>query len=214
MNNMELKIIDINGKETGKIQVLDTIFGATVNQSLLAQYIRVFTANARQGTSSTKTRGEVRGGGRKPWRQKGTGRARHGSSRSPIWVGGGITHGPKPKSWTLSLPKKMKKLALISALSFQAKKDSIKVLESINFDSAKTKDLDKVLKVINKDNEKAKTLIVTQDNNISVRRSAQNLSNTQVSMVQNLNTLDVLRANSVILEKDAVSYLNEKYAQI
>lgn len=211
---MELKVIDINGKETGKIQVLDSIFGAKVNQSLIAQYIRVFMSNARQGTSSTKTRGEVRGGGRKPWKQKGTGRARHGSSRSPIWVGGGITHGPKPKSWNLSLPKKMKKLALISALSFQAKKDSIKVLEALQVDSSKTKDLDNILRTINKNNEKAKTLIVTKDNNISARRSAQNLSNTYVSMVQNLSTMDVLRANSVILEKDAVTYLNDKYAKI
>lgn len=211
---MELKVIDINGKETGKIQVLDSIFGAKVNQSLIAQYIRVFMSNARQGTSSTKTRGEVRGGGRKPWKQKGTGRARHGSSRSPIWVGGGITHGPKPKSWNLSLPKKMKKLALISALSFQAKKDSIKVLEALQVDSSKTKDLDNILRTINKNNEKAKTLIVTKDNNISARRSAQNLSNTYVSMVQNLSTMDVLRANSVILEKDAITYLNDKYAKI
>lgn len=211
---MELKVLDINGNETGKIQVLDSIFGAKVNQSLIAQYIRVFMSNARQGTSSTKTRGEVRGGGRKPWKQKGTGRARHGSSRSPIWVGGGITHGPKPKSWNLSLPKKMKKLALISALSFQAKKDSLKVLEALQVDSSKTKDLDNILRTINKNNEKAKTLIVTKDNNISARRSAQNLSNTYVSMVQNLSTMDVLRANSVILEKDAVTYLNDKYAKI
>ncbi len=211
---MELKVLDITGKETGKVQALDSIFGATVNQNLLAQYIRVFMANARQGTSSTKTRGEVSGGGKKPWKQKGTGRARTGSIRSPIWVGGGITHGPKPKSWNLSLPKKMKKLALISALSFQAKNDSIKVLDSLKFDSEKTKTLNETLKNLNTNNAKPKTLIITSDNNIAVRRTAQNLPNATVSMVQNLNTMDVLRANSVVIEKDAVEYLNTKYMKI
>jgi len=211
---MELKVLDLQGNQTSTVQVNDSIFGAKVNHTLLAQYIRVFRANARQGTSSTKTRGEVSGGGKKPWKQKGTGRARTGSIRSPIWVGGGITHGPKPKSWNLSLPKKMKKLALISALSFQTQKDGIKVLDSLILNSEKTKDLDQVLKTLNSNEKSPKTLIVTGQNNSVVRKTAQNLPNARVSMVQNLNTMDVLSAQCVVMEKEAVEYLNNKYQTI
>jgi large subunit ribosomal protein L4 len=211
---MELKVLDLQGNQTSTVQVNDSIFGAKVNHTLLAQYIRVFRANARQGTSSTKTRGEVSGGGKKPWKQKGTGRARTGSIRSPIWVGGGITHGPKPKSWNLSLPKKMKKLALISALSFQTLKDGIKVLDSLILNSEKTKDLDQVLKTLNSNEKSPKTLIVTGQNNSVVRKTAQNLPNARVSMVQNLNTMDVLSAQCVVMEKEAVEYLNNKYQTI
>ena len=164
---MNYKVIDITGKETSTVNLEDKVFNSNVNRNLLLQYIRVFLANKRQGTSSTKTRGEVSGGGKKPWKQKGTGRARHGSSRSPIWAGGGISHGPKPVDWSLSLPKKMKKLSMISALSSKTQASALKIVQDFNFDSPKTKQMEDFMANTSLTD---KTLLILATNNLHTRK--------------------------------------------
>ncbi len=206
---MELKVLDITGKEQKTIKADDKVFGAKVNQPLLAQYIRVFLANARQGTASTKTRGEVSGSGHKPWKQKGTGRARHGSIRSPIWPGGGVSHGPKPKSWSLAMPKKMKRLAMISALSFKGTSNKITILDSLTLSAPKTSQMDSLLKTLNSDGKS--TLFILNTNDLNVRKSITNIANATTALVQNVNPYEVTKAKNIIIEQAAVDYLNDKY---
>jgi len=204
--------IDVYNQEGEKlktqIELNDQIFGIAPNTDLMAQYVRVYRANQRQGTVKTKTRGEVRGGGRKPWRQKGTGRARHGSIRSPIWVGGGTVHGPQPKDWSLQMPKKMKRKALFSALSQKQKEEGILVLSKVALKGIKTSDLAKILSKLP---VKDKALIALEGMNENVILSARNLSGVKTIQVKDLNAYEVLDTKTAIFSKEALKVLEETF---
>ena len=191
-----------------KIDLNDQIFGIVPNEDLMAQYVRVYRANQRQGTVKTKTRGEVRGGGRKPWRQKGTGRARHGSIRSPIWVGGGTVHGPQPKDWSLKIPKKMRRKALFSALSQKTQAEGVLVLNKIELKGIKTKDLEGIL-----DNLpiKDKVLIALDKMDEKIILSARNLPKVKTIQATDLNAYAVLEAKTVLFPKRALEVLEETF---
>lgn len=206
---MKIDVYDNKGKSVEKLELNESVFGVEPNKVILAQYLRVFRANQRQGTSSTKTRAEVRGGGRKPWAQKGSGRARQGSIRSPLWPGGGITHGPKPKSWNLSLPKRMRRAAIISALSLKQSKNHIKVLKNLKMKEPKTKEMIELLKNLKL---RGKTLLVLDKADTNILKSAQNIKKLSVSLGENLNGFDVIANQDVLLLKDAVAKVEEKYA--
>lgn len=206
---MKLDVFDKNGKKVSTVDVAENVFGVTPNENLMAQYIRIFLANQRQGTSSTKTRDERRGGGRKPWRQKGTGRARHGSIRSPIWRKGGVTHGPKPKSWNLNLPKRMKRAAIVSALSDKQVQNQIKILDKLEMKAPKTKT---VADVFEKLNVSGKSLVVLNHTDETLRKSARNIKNVTVVSAQNLNAYDLLRAKNVVFLENSIKLVNDKYA--
>ncbi len=189
-----------------KVELNDRIFGIVPNEDLMVQYVRVYQANQRQGTVKTKTRGEVSGGGRKPWRQKGTGRARHGSTRSPIWVGGGTVHGPQPKDWSLKMPKKMRRKALFSALSQQLKEEGVLVLNKIDLEGIKTKDLEGILKGLP---VKDKVLITLDNIDEKVILSARNLPKVKTIQVKDLNAYEVLEAKTVLFSRAALKVLEE-----
>lgn len=203
---IKLDVLDTKGKVLEQISLDKELFGIKPNKSLVAQYLRVYLANQRQGTSSTKTRGEVSGGGIKPWRQKGTGRARVGSSRNAIWVHGGISHGPKPKSWSLSMPKKMKQAALLSVLSSKISNNQIKVLSKFH-DDQKTKNVSNLLDSVE---AQGRTLLVVSAKNDTLRRSAENVKNVDTTIFNLLNAYDLLKAKTVLFEKDAILKLEEK----
>lgn len=206
---MKLDVLDNKGKSVEKIEVSDLVFGAEPNTSILSQYLRVYNANQRQGTSATKQRSEVSGGGKKPWAQKGTGRARAGSTRSPVWVGGGVAHGPKPKSWSLSLPKKFKKAAIISALSLKASNNQIKVLKDLKMKEPKTKDIASLLEALEL---RGKTLLVLDKSDETVLKSAKNLKKVNVALSSNLSGFDLIGTQDVLFVKDAVVEVSEKYS--
>ena len=191
-----------------KVELNDQIFGIEPNEDLIAQYVRVYQASQRQGTVKTKTRGEVSGGGRKPWRQKGTGRARHGSTRSPIWVGGGTVHGPQPKDWSLKMPKKMKRKALFSALSQKIKQEGVLILNKLELKGIKTKDLERILSKLP---VKDKTLIALDKMDEKVILSARNLQEVKTIQVKDLNAHEVLEAKTVLFSKSALEVLEETF---
>lgn len=193
-----------------KIELNDEIFGLEPNADLMAQYVRVYQANQRQGTVKTKTRGEVSGGGRKPWRQKGTGRARHGSIRSPLWVGGGTVHGPQPKDWSLKMPKKMKRGALFSALSQKQKEGGVLVLNKIELKEIKTKDLAGIL---NKLPVKDEVLIALERMDEKVILSARNFSGVKAIQAKDLNAYEVLDTKTMLFPKTALKVLEETFLQ-
>lgn len=197
------------GEQVEEIELKDTIFGVEVNQHVVYEAVKNQLANKRQGTQSVKTRAEVRGGGRKPWRQKGTGRARHGSTRSPIWVGGGVTFAPKPRDYSYKLPKKVRRLAMKSALTSKVENKEIIVVDELNFEAPKTKEMIKTLKSLNADK---KALIVTAESNFNLIKSANNIPNVATTVVNNLNVYDILKYNSLIITKDAVRKVEEVYA--
>ncbi len=207
---MKLDLHDKNGKVIDAFDVDDGLFGVIPNETLLAQYVRVYQTNQRQGTSKVKTRGDVSGGGKKPWKQKGLGRARHGSTRSPLWRHGGITHGPQPRLWAKTLTKKMRKLALASALSIKVNKSDLLVLNDFAFKKPNTKDLLKVLQSTNSYNRR--TLIVLNTNDMTIRRSAENLAGVTTALAANLNTYEVMLANKVVFLGDAVRSLETRYS--
>lgn len=206
MNNIELDIQDIEGNKTGKIILLNEVFDVKVKPSVLHAAVMNYLASQRKGTASTKTRNEVRGGGRKPWRQKGTGRARAGSIRSPIWVGGGITFGPKPRDYGYSISKKVKKLAIKGALSSKIKNGEIIVLDEFKLAQPKTKELATIL---NKFKVRKPLLLIDGDGNI-VRRAASNLPNVDVSSSLQVNTYAILNCDKIIVEKGALIKLQER----
>lgn len=205
---MKKEILDEKGKKTEEIALDDKIFGVKPNEKLIAQYVRVFMANQRQGTSSTKTRAEVSGSGAKPWAQKGLGRARAGSKRSPLWRHGGIVHGPKPKSWNLSLPKKMKTNALFSALSLKEMDKRIFVVNKLDFSKPETK---KVLKLLENLNLRNKVLFVTEGENEILKKSLSNIRGVEAVNFNVLNTYQVLNFDNLIFEKKAVESFQKKY---
>lgn len=195
-----------DGSEAGELELNETVFGIEPNEHVLHQAYRLQRASLRQGTHAVKTRAEVRGGGRKPWKQKGTGRARQGSTRSPQWVGGGIVFGPTPRSYTFKLPKKVRRLALKSALSSKVKEENLVVLDSIAFETPKTKDFISMLNALNID---GKALIVTAENEENIVRSANNLKKIKVISVGDVNVLDLLMHDKLILTKEAAEKAGE-----
>ena len=205
---MKLNVLDKKGKNVGEVTLSDDVFGVTPNEDVLTRYLRILTHNQRQGTSKVKTRGEVSGGGKKPWRQKKTGRARHGSTRSPLWVGGGITHGPTPKSWTLIFPRKMRTLAIKSALSYQFINNKALIVDKFELKEPKTKALVDLLSSLKVDR---KVLLVTKDAEPIILKSAKNLPNIRISFAGNLNGHEILKSHNIIFTKEAVLALEEKY---
>jgi len=205
---MKVDFYTKTGTKKDPIEVSKDLFGVGPNEPLLLQYIHIFKTNQRQGTSKVKTRSEVSGGGKKPWQQKGTGRARHGSIRSPIWRHGGVAHGPLPKKWHLDFPKKMRVLALKSALSNKLKEGSLAVMEAPNLKTPSSKEMAKILAKLDLH---GKVLLVQKENNLAVRKSVSNLENVKCSMAENLNAYEVLLADRIILIKDALEFLEEKY---
>jgi len=186
---MKVDFYTKTGAKKDPIEVSKDLFGVGPNEPLLLQYIHIFKTNQRQGTSKVKTRSEVSGGGKKPWQQKGTGRARHGSIRSPIWRHGGVAHGPLPKKWHLDFPKKMRVLALKSALSNKLKEGSLAVMEAPNLKTPSSKEMAKILAKLDLH---GKVLLVQKENNLAVRKSVSNLENVKCSMAENLNAYEVL----------------------
>jgi large subunit ribosomal protein L4 len=199
----------MSGEIVGEIQLNDSIFGVEVNKQVLHQVVVNYLANQRQGTQSAKTRAEVRGGGRKPFRQKGTGNARQGTIRAPHYVGGGVVFAPKPRDYSYVLPKKIRRIALKSALSSKVENGEMVVLEDLVFEAPKTKAMIDVLKNINA-NKKA--LIVTVDKNDNVVLSAGNIPGVKTSFIGQLNVYEILNHNSFIITKAAVEKLEEVYA--
>ncbi|MCM8710797.1 50S ribosomal protein L4 [Clostridium sp. SYSU_GA19001] len=196
------------GQKVGDIQLSDSVFGAPINSYAMHQVVVAQLANKRQGTQSAKTRAEVSGGGIKPWRQKGTGRARQGSTRSPQWTHGGIVFAPKPRDYSMSIPKKMRRVALKSALSSKVADNNIIVLESLELAAPKTKEIVAMLNAFNA----KKTLIVTAEVNENVYKSARNIEGVQVVPVNNINVYDLLKYEKFIVTKEAVSKIEEVYA--
>ncbi|MCH5185283.1 MAG: 50S ribosomal protein L4 [Oscillospiraceae bacterium] len=202
-------LYNMKGENIGSMELNEAVFGAEINKSVLHQVVVNHLANQRQGTQSTKTRTEVRGGGIKPWRQKGTGRARQGSIRSPQWTGGGVALGPKPRDYRYRLNKKVRRLAVKSALSAKAQADEIIVIDGLKMDEIKTKTMAELLKKIGAD---TKSLIVTKENDTNVYRSARNIKNVKVTYVDTLNTYEILRAEKFVASKDAIEKIEEVLA--
>jgi large subunit ribosomal protein L4 len=190
------------------MELSDKVFGVEINNEVMHQVVVAQLANKRQGTQSAKTRSEVRGGGIKPWRQKGTGRARQGSIRAPQWIHGGVVFAPKSRSYRMSIPKKMKRLALKSALTSKVQQEELVLLDSLEISEPKTKEVVKMLNAF----EANKTLIVVADKNENVYKSARNISNIAVIPVNNLNVYDILKYDKFMVTKDAVAKIEEVYA--
>lgn len=201
-----MKIVDITGKDAGSMQLPAEIFEAEINNVLIAQAIRVFLANQREGSASTKTRGQVRGSTRKIYRQKGTGRARHGGIRAPIFVGGGIVFGPHPRDYSLKLSKKMKKKALFSALSAKKSENIISIVSGMEKMTPKTKEAVKFLTGLSLADKKGVLLVVSETGD-TVKKAARNLSTIMILPYAQLNTYDVVNAKAIVFMQDAVSKL-------
>ena len=202
-------ILNMAGDSVGTMELSDSVFGIEVNEAVLHQVVVNYLANQRQGTQSTKTRTEVRGGGRKPWRQKGTGRARQGSIRAPQWTGGGVALGPKPRDYRYRLNKKVRRLAMKSALSSKVQNGEIIVLDNIVVDEIKTKTVADMLKNINAAN---KALIVLPEKNDNIYLSARNIEGVETTFVDTLNVYSILKYDCMVVTKDAVSKIEEVYA--
>ena len=205
----KVAVYDMEGRQVGEIDLNEEVFGVEVNQALLHQAIVMYEANKRQGTSSTKTRGEVRGGGRKPWRQKGTGRARHGSIRSPQGRGGGVVFGPRPREWRQAMPKKARRAALRSALSAKVASGDLVVLDKLEIPEPKTQHMAQVLNAF-----QAKTpLVVTPEADSNLILSARNIPGVVLSRADALNAYTVLRHDKLMITRDAVNQLEEALAR-
>ena len=200
-------LYDITGKVIGDIELSENVFGQPVNEPVLHQVVVAHLANCRQGTQSAKTRSEVSGGGKKPYRQKGTGRARQGSTRAPQWTHGGVVFAPKPRDYTQKINSKVKRIALKSALSSKVADSELIVFDALNIEAPKTKEMVKVLKAV--DVEKA--LIVLPEKNETVERAAANIPGVKTTLVGTLNTYEVLKYKNLILTKDSVAKIEEVY---
>ena len=205
----KVDVYNMDGQKVGDMILSDDIFGVEINPVAMHAAVVNILANARQGTQSTKTRAEVRGGGRKPWRQKGTGRARHGSIRSPQWVGGGVALGPKPRSYKYTLPKKVRRLALKSALSSKVLENDILVLDDLKLDTIKTKQMVKVLNNLKVDSS---ALIVLPAVDEKVIKSSRNICGVKTALVNTINTYDILKYKKFIATREAIAKIEEVYA--
>jgi len=201
-------VFNKEGNKVADMELNESVFATEVNEYALHQVVVALLANKRQGTQSTKTRSEVRGGGIKPWRQKGTGRARQGSIRAPQWIKGGIVFAPKPRDYRVSVPKSMRKVAMKSALTSKVQENQMIILESLNFDAPKTKNMVEMLKAL----EANKALIITAESNEVVYKSARNIQGISVIPANNINVYDLLKYEKLIITKDAVSKIEEVYA--
>lgn len=205
---LKVDVLNMEGKKVGDIELNEAIFGIEVNDIVVHSALVNYLANQRQGTQSTKTRAEVRGGGRKPWKQKGTGRARQGSIRAPQWIKGGIALGPKPRSYKYSIPKKMRQLALKSVLTSKLQEGKLVVVDNLELAEIKTKNMIKVL-----DNLKAnKALIMLNEKNLNVQASSRNIENVKTTLVNTMNIFDLLKYDSLVVTQEAIKKLEEVYA--
>ena len=204
-----VSVYNMEGKEVGTIELNDAVFGVAVNEHLVHMAVVQQLANNRQGTQKAKTRSEVSGGGRKPWRQKGTGHARQGSTRSPQWTGGGVVFAPVPRDYSFKINKKEKRAALKSALSDKVANGKLVVVDALTFDAPKTKEFAKVMTNL-KVNDKA--LVVLNDNNENVVLSARNIPSVKTSLTNTINVYDVVNAKTLVLTQDAVKTIEEVYA--
>ena len=203
-----VSVYNIEGKEVGKIDLSDAVFGVEVNEHLVHMAVVSQLANKRQGTQKAKTRSEVRGGGRKPWRQKGTGHARQGSTRSPQWAGGGVVFAPVPRDYSFKLNKKEKRAALKSALTSRVEENKFIVIDEINFEEAKTKNFANILKSL----DVSKALVVLEDDNKNAELSARNIADIKTAKTNTINVYDILKYNTVITTKAVVAKIEEVYA--
>ena len=203
-----VSVYNMEGKEVDKIELSDAVFGVEVNEHLVHMAVVAQLANKRQGTQKAKTRSEVSGGGRKPWRQKGTGHARQGSTRAPQWTGGGVVFAPTPRDYTIRLNKKEKRLALKSVLTNCVNENKFIVLDELKFDEIKTKKMQAVLDALNV----SKALIVLNENDANVVKSARNIANVQTALTNTINVYDILKYNTVVVTKAAVATIEEVYA--
>lgn len=206
----KVAVYDIAGNQTGDIELNDNVFGVEVNEALLHQAVVMQLANQRLGTAATKTRAMVRGGGKKPWKQKGTGRARAGSIRSPLWVGGGTTFGPSPRSYAFSMPRKARRLAIKSALSAKVKSGELLVLEDIKFAEPKTKSVVKMLADLKSEDNKALIILGAADE--TVEKSSRNIPGVKAINTIGVNVYDLLYHDKVIVTKEAVAKIEEVLA--
>lgn len=199
----------IDGTKSGQVELNDSVFSSEVNDTLIYTFIKKANAALRQGTHKTKERAEVRGGGAKPWRQKGTGRARSGTNRSPIWVGGGTVFGPTPRDYSLDMPKKARRAAMRSIFSVKASESKIKVVEDFDIATGKTKDMASVLKNLGF----SKGVLLTDSESKMLKRASRNISSLKFNNVKRINGRDIFYSKDVIVTESAVKYLNEMYAK-
>ena len=203
-----VSVYNIEGKEVGKIDLSDAVFGVEVNEHLVHMAVVNQLANNRQGTQKAKTRSEVRGGGRKPWRQKGTGHARQGSTRAPQWTGGGVVFAPVPRDYSFKMNKREKRAALKSALTSRVEENKFIVIDEINFEEAKTKNFANILKNL----DVSKALVVLEDDNKNAELSARNIADVKTAKTNTINVYDILKYNTVITTKAVVAKIEEVYA--
>lgn len=205
----KVSVYNILGEVVSEMELSPKLFDSEINEAVMHEVVVAHLAAKRQGTASTKSRGEVRGGGRKPWRQKGTGRARHGTTRSPIWVGGAITFGPKPRTYGYTMPKKVRRLAMYSALSSKVKGNNLIVVDQLNLEVPKTKE---IVNMLNNLKVEGKALIVTATPDSVVYKSAKNLQGVHTAIADSINVYDLLKYTTVVMTKDAVNKVEEVFA--
>ena len=203
-----VSVYNMEGKETGKMELNDSIFAAPVNEHLVHMAVVLQLANKRQGTQKAKTRSEVRGGGRKPWRQKGTGHARQGSIRAPQWKGGGVVFAPTPRDYSFKMNKKEKRIALKSALTSRVNEGKLIVVDELKFEAPKTKEFAKVMANLNT----KKALVVLNENDANTVKSAKNIPTVKTALTNTINVYDILKYDTVVVEKAAVATIEEVYA--
>ena len=206
---MQTKVFDMAGKQVGEIELSDAVFGIEPNEAVVHDVVKNHLANCRQGTQSSLTRAEVSGGGKKPWRQKGTGRARQGSIRAPQWYHGGIVFAPKPRDYSYTLNKKVKRLAMKSALSAKAQEQNLVVIDAIKMDEIKTKTFKNFLNAVGAD---CKTLVVTAENDAIVVKSAANIPGVMVTFANLINVYDILNAKKLVVDQAALAKIEEVFA--
>ena len=205
-----VEVRNLKNRKVGEVELLDAVFAAPVNPNLLYEAVKHYQACQRKGNASTKTRGEVRGGGKKPWRQKGTGRARAGSIRSPIWKGGGVTFGPRPRDYSYRLPKKIIKGALKSALSQKYKEGKVMVVDELKLEHPKTRELIQVIKKLELENS---VLIIDSHENVNLKLSAGNIPQVKVTEHRRLNVYDIMKYDTLLFSKEAVEELKEVWGE-
>ena len=205
----KIDVYDIKGKKVSDVELAESVFGIEPNEAIVHSVLVNYLANQRQGTQSTKTRAEVRGGGRKPWRQKGTGRARQGSIRAPQWVKGGIALGPRPRSYKYTVNKKERRLAIRSVLSSKVLENELVVVDSLPLNDIKTKEMVKALSNLKVE---GKALIMLPEKNEKVQKSARNIEGVKTTLVETINVYDLLKYNKLVVTEDTVKKLEEVYA--
>jgi len=205
----KVALYDMNGAQIGEVELSDEVFGIEPNQAVLYDFVKMQLANKRVGTSSTKTRAEVRGGGKKPWRQKGTARARVGSTRNPVWTKGGIAFGPKPRDYSYKLPRKVRRLAMKSALSSKVLDNNLILINELPFEEPKSK---LMVQVLEKLNAAQKTLVVTADSDVNVTKSANNIPGVKLLKADFINVYDLLNYETLLITRDAVARVEEVFA--